>query len=79
MDKATNGQSDIEAGFLRVLPFPFPRTPPIVTLFIIRGWYNKRVVTSVKVDSVPLRPKNEKEKLLVIVTGYSYLITAERV
>jgi hypothetical protein len=44
-------QSDIEAGFLRVLSFPLPifipPTAPQEPLSIIWGWYNRAIVAAV--------------------------------
>jgi hypothetical protein len=50
------GQSGTAAGFLRVLQFPLSSIPKI----IIWGCYDRPVVASVIVDSVPLHPKKEE-------------------
>jgi hypothetical protein len=62
-------QSHTGAGFLRIFRFPLPNIPPTAphsSTYIIRGWYNRPVVASVIVDSVPLhrkrKKKNTKEK-----------------
>jgi hypothetical protein len=55
------GQSDAEAGFLRVLRFPLPifisPIAPQSSSSIIRGWYNRRVVAAVPngLSLTPLR------------------------
>jgi hypothetical protein len=54
------GQSGTGAGFLRVLRFPVPRTPPTAphspSSIIIRGCCNRPTMASAIVDSVTLHP-----------------------
>jgi hypothetical protein len=62
------GQSDTGAGFFRILRFPLQIIPPIAphSSFIMRGWYNRRVIASVIVDSVPFHPIGEKILTLLV-------------
>jgi hypothetical protein len=61
------GQSVTGACLLRVVGFPLLSIPPIAShstsSIIIRGWYNRPVIASVIVDSVPLQPKKEERSL----------------
>jgi hypothetical protein len=57
------GQSGTGAGFLRALRLPLRSIPPIApdsSSSIIRGWYNRPVVASVMVNSVPLHTRKKK-------------------
>jgi hypothetical protein len=55
---------------LRVLRYPLPSIPPIAphssSSIIILGWYNRPVVATVIVDSVPLHPKKEKNVCMFV-------------
>jgi hypothetical protein len=71
------GQSGTEAGFLWALQFPLPSIPlngpHSTSSIIIFGWYNKQVVASVIVDSVPLLPKKgegETKKMFFSIPSY---------
>jgi hypothetical protein len=60
------GQNATGAGVLRVLQFPLPKIPQIaariIIIIIIRGWYNRPIVASVIVDSIPQHSKAKKKK-----------------
>jgi hypothetical protein len=43
-----------------------PIAPPSLSSIIIRGWYNRPVVASVRVDSVPLCLKRKKNTWLML-------------
>jgi hypothetical protein len=71
-----DGQSSPGAGFLRVLRFP-PIALHWTSPIIIRGWYNRPVVSSVIVDSVALRPSGG-EKLVETACSSQRLVHAYR-
>jgi hypothetical protein len=60
------GQSGTGEGFLLVLRFLLliipPTAPHSSSSIIIRGWYNRPVVASVMMDSVPLHRKKQTKK-----------------
>jgi hypothetical protein len=60
------GQSGTGTSFLGALRFVLSRISPTArhssSSSIIQGWYNRPVVASVIVDSVPLAPKKEIKK-----------------
>jgi hypothetical protein len=57
------------ACFLRILRFPLPRIPAVAPhsspSIISEGWYNRPVVVSAIVDSVPLRRKRKKRGKII--------------
>jgi hypothetical protein len=69
------GQNGTGVGFSRVLQFPLKSIPSIApqssSSIIISGWYNRPVVASVIVDTVPLHPKKQtKIKVTLILLRY---------